>query len=62
VNSYDACLERTGINEWTASVNATFSDPDKAVCGSCLNLSPPCVNKEGFEDMLCYMDPCVAVK
>ena len=25
-----------------------------------LNLSPPCADKEKFNDMMCYMSPCVA--
>jgi hypothetical protein len=23
-------------------------------------LSPPCLDVEGFHNMMCYMDPCVA--
>ncbi|MBS4023057.1 MAG: (2Fe-2S)-binding protein [Dethiobacter sp.] len=30
----------------------------EAVCNACLNLSPPCL--EHFDDVMCYMDPCVA--
>jgi hypothetical protein len=30
------------------------------VCGGCENLAPPCVDKEPFDDMMCYMNPCVA--
>lgn len=41
-------------------LRCTFSDPDKVICGGCANLTPPCVEKETFDDMLCYMDPCVA--
>ena len=41
-------------------LRCTYTQPDKAVCGGCANLSPPCVEKEGFHDMMCYMDPCVA--
>jgi NADH dehydrogenase/NADH:ubiquinone oxidoreductase subunit G len=33
-------------------------DEKEAVCSACLNLSPPCL--ENFDDMMCYMDPCVA--
>ena len=29
-----------------------------AVCNACANLEPPCVDY--FDDMMCYMDPCVA--
>jgi NADH dehydrogenase/NADH:ubiquinone oxidoreductase subunit G len=41
-------------------LRCTYSDPEKAICGGCANLSPPCVEKEQFDDMMCYMDPCVA--
>ena len=41
-------------------LRCTYTEPDKAVCGGCANLSPPCVEKEVFDDMMCYMSPCVA--
>ena len=41
-------------------LRCTYSEPEKAICGGCANLTPPCVEKEQFEDMMCYMDPCVA--
>jgi NADH dehydrogenase/NADH:ubiquinone oxidoreductase subunit G len=41
-------------------LRCTYNDPDKAVCGGCANLTPPCVEKEKFDDMMCYMSPCVA--
>jgi len=41
-------------------LRCTYNEPEKAVCGGCANLSPPCVEKEQFDDMMCYMDPCVA--
>ena len=41
-------------------LRCTYTDPDKAICGGCANLSPPCVEKEQFDDMMCYMNPCVA--
>ena len=41
-------------------LRCTFNEPEKAVCGGCENLQPPCIAKEGFDDMMCYMDPCVA--
>ena len=44
----------------TCQLRCTFSDKDKAICGGCANLAPPCVAKEQFQDMMCYMDPCVA--
>ncbi|MDP8239240.1 MAG: 2Fe-2S iron-sulfur cluster-binding protein [Candidatus Hatepunaea meridiana] len=42
------------------SLRCTYNQPDKAICGACANLSPPCVEKEPFDDMMCYMEPCVA--
>ncbi|GAB4305876.1 MAG: hypothetical protein Kow0090_21280 [Myxococcota bacterium] len=41
-------------------LRCTYSEPEKAICGSCANISPPCVEKEEFNDVMCYMDPCVA--
>ena len=41
-------------------LRCTFTEPDKAICGGCANLTPPCLEKENFENMMCYMDPCVA--
>ena len=42
-------------------LRCTFTEPDKAVCGACSNLSPPCVeDTSAFDDMMCYMKPCVA--
>jgi coenzyme F420 hydrogenase subunit beta len=41
-------------------LRCTYSEPDKAICGGCANLSPPCLEKEQFDDMMCYMKPCVA--
>jgi coenzyme F420 hydrogenase subunit beta len=41
-------------------LRCTFSDPKKVICGGCQNLTPPCIEKEQFNDMMCYMDPCVA--
>jgi NADH dehydrogenase/NADH:ubiquinone oxidoreductase subunit G len=41
-------------------LRCTYTEPDKAICGGCANLSPPCVEKEPFDDMMCYMNPCVA--
>jgi bidirectional [NiFe] hydrogenase diaphorase subunit len=43
------------------SLRCTFTEPNKAVCGGCGNLEPPCLEKtEKFHDMMCYMKPCVA--
>jgi NADH dehydrogenase/NADH:ubiquinone oxidoreductase subunit G len=41
-------------------LRCTFTDPDKAICGGCANLSAPCLEKDKFADMMCYMNPCVA--
>ena len=41
-------------------LRCTYTEPEQAVCGGCANLSPPCIEKESFDDMMCYMDPCVA--
>jgi NADH dehydrogenase/NADH:ubiquinone oxidoreductase subunit G len=41
-------------------LRCTYNEPNRAVCGGCANLSPPCVGKEQFDDMMCYMSPCVA--
>ena len=41
-------------------LRCTYTEPDKAICGGCANLQPPCVEKEQFHDMMCYMKPCVA--
>ena len=41
-------------------LRCTYNEPEKAICGGCANLSPPCIEKEQFDDMMCYMEPCVA--
>jgi NADH dehydrogenase/NADH:ubiquinone oxidoreductase subunit G len=41
-------------------LRCTYAEPEKAICGGCANLTPPCVEKKQFENMMCYMDPCVA--
>jgi NADH dehydrogenase/NADH:ubiquinone oxidoreductase subunit G len=41
-------------------LRCTYNEPEKAICGGCANLTPPCVEKEQFDDMMCYMSPCVA--
>jgi NADH dehydrogenase/NADH:ubiquinone oxidoreductase subunit G len=41
-------------------LRCTYTEPDKAICGGCANLSPPCVDENKFDDMMCYMRPCVA--
>ncbi|MBD3404309.1 hypothetical protein GF420_15575 [candidate division GN15 bacterium] len=41
-------------------LRCTYTDKDHAICGGCANLEPPCVEKPQFDDMMCYMKPCVA--
>lgn len=41
-------------------LRCTYAEPERSVCGGCANLSPPCVGKEQFDDMMCYLAPCVA--
>ena len=41
-------------------LRCTYTEPDKAICGGCANLSAPCVEATEFDDMMCYMNPCVA--
>ncbi len=40
-------------------LRCTYNEPEKAICGACQNLNPPCIDKEQFNDLMCYMDPCV---
>ncbi len=41
-------------------LRCTYNEPDRAICGGCANLEPPCLEKDQFDDMMCYMNPCVA--
>jgi bidirectional [NiFe] hydrogenase diaphorase subunit len=41
-------------------LRCTYNEPENAICGGCANLTPPCIDKEQFNDMMCYMSPCVA--
>ncbi len=41
-------------------LRCTYTEPEKAICGGCANLSPPCLKKSSFDDLMCYMEPCVA--
>ena len=41
-------------------LRCTYTEPDKVLCGGCANLAPPCAEKAQFDDMMCYMEPCVA--
>jgi len=40
-------------------LRCTYAEPDKVICGGCANLRPPCAEKAQFDDMMCYMQPCV---
>ena len=40
-------------------LRCTFNEPEKAICGGCQNLRAPCIEKEEFNDLMCYMEPCV---
>ena len=41
-------------------LRCTYTDPDKAICGGCANLSPPCLEPGAFDDMMCSLEPCAA--
>ena len=41
-------------------LRCTYNEPEKAICGACANLSAPCLKKPQFDDLMCYMTPCVA--
>lgn len=41
-------------------LRCTFTDAERTVCGGCANLRPPCAEKEEFQQMMCYLEPCVA--
>jgi len=41
-------------------LRCTYTEPERPICGGCANVTPPCLEKEQFENMMCYMDPCVA--
>jgi bidirectional [NiFe] hydrogenase diaphorase subunit len=41
-------------------LRCTYNEPGKAICGACANLSAPCLEKPKFDDLMCYMAPCVA--
>jgi hypothetical protein len=40
-------------------LRCTYNEPEKAICGACANLSAPCLEKPKFDDLMCYMAPCV---
>ena len=41
-------------------LRCTYTEPERAICGGCANLTPPCLDKKHADDMMCYLDPCVA--
>ena len=41
-------------------LRCTYTERDAAVCGGCANISPPCIDLAGFDDMMCYLNPCAA--
>jgi NADH dehydrogenase/NADH:ubiquinone oxidoreductase subunit G len=41
-------------------LRCTYTDKKQAICNGCVNISAPCVEKDQFHDLMCYMDPCVA--
>jgi NADH dehydrogenase/NADH:ubiquinone oxidoreductase subunit G len=41
-------------------LRCSYNQPENAVCGGCANISPPCLEKDIFHDMMCYMNPCAA--
>jgi NADH dehydrogenase/NADH:ubiquinone oxidoreductase subunit G len=61
---FDAKSEKCrtcGACEWicpACQLRCHGPEPPTTLCSGCLNFSPPCVDKQ--EDIMCYMDPCVA--
>jgi len=41
-------------------LRCTFNEPDKAVCNACANLRAPCIQKDRYNDLMCYLSPCAA--
>jgi coenzyme F420 hydrogenase subunit beta len=41
-------------------LRCTYTETERAICGGCENLPPSCIQKEPFDDMMCYMEPCIA--
>jgi len=41
-------------------LRCTFTQKDAAVCGGCMNLRAPCSEKDHFDGMMCFLEPCVA--
>jgi len=40
-------------------LRCTYTESDAAICGGCGNHAQTCLEKPEFEDMMCYMKPCV---
>ena len=41
-------------------LRCSYTEKGSAICGGCANIAMPCVEKSSFDDMMCFMDPCVA--
>jgi bidirectional [NiFe] hydrogenase diaphorase subunit len=41
-------------------LRCTSAQPEEAICGGCANLTPPCIEKDRFDDLMCSLTPCVA--
>jgi len=41
-------------------LRCSYNEPERAICGGCANLRAPCADKERFDDLMCFMKPCVA--
>jgi bidirectional [NiFe] hydrogenase diaphorase subunit len=41
-------------------LRCSFNEPDKAICGACANIPAPCLSNPQHDDMMCFMNPCVA--
>ncbi|MBN2242383.1 MAG: (2Fe-2S)-binding protein [Acidobacteria bacterium] len=41
-------------------LRCTFNQAENPICGACENLSPPCLEKDNYDDMMCSMSPCLA--
>jgi len=43
----------------TVQLKCTCTDGERVICGGCENVGAPCLEKDQFDDRMCYMDPCV---
>lgn len=41
-------------------LRCSYTEPEEAICGGCANLSPPCIQTNKFDDLMCYLNPCAA--